>query len=462
MKTVWRIPLVANALPCLLATFVSLSTPAAAPVSTNPSAPPQAGIPYVVTRLDAVRDLLWMAEVGTNDIVYDLGSGDGRIVIAAVRDFQARKAVGIEINPDLVKESGKNAVQARVAGRAFFIHGDFFTNDFSEASVVVLYLGQVANTDLRGRLFRILQPGTRIVSHEFGMGEWTPDKTLTVRRPYLGMYGEAFNEFVGNPDVPEYRSLPGPPTHESLAEWIIPALVAGVWRGKVPLAVGAGELTLALHQRLSELTGSFQFRGPTNWDGVVAAELWGDHLRLHCIPTNASYGAFLVWFDGHTRGDTLQGSLSVRGGPQNPDSQWTARRDKADFAGTWEWTRATNAPVQLKIERRNGRWTAIYTDPNREVPAWAGGNQPIPVDDFYDFGGGFYFTVKVGQLREPGGASQMTGPGNGWLVGEAIVQDNTLVGNIALYGFRNPLTQPDLKAGTGPGRIDWRPKRVNP
>ncbi len=471
MKRASITPSARKALPSLLAALLSFNTHAAAPAGTNPSSS-QPGIPYVVTRLDAVRDLLWIAEVGTNDVVYDLGSGDGRIVIAAVRDFHARKAVGIEINPDLVRQSRQEAANAKLSNRVQFIQGDLFTNDFSEASVVVVYLGQQANIDLRERIFRTLKPGTRIVSHEFDMGEWIPDRTLVVRRPYLGMFGEAFNEFRGNPDVPEYRSLPGPPTHESMAAWIVPAPVAGVWRGKVPLAAGAGELTLNLHQRLSVLSGYFQFRGTTNWEGVVQAELWGDHVRLHCIPTNNyAYGVFLATFDGQARGNTLNGKLEVSQNPRPDDLAserkietftWSARRDQADFTGTWEWTGVTDSPVRLKIERRNGRWAATYADPKREVPASAGGNQPIPVPDFYDFGGGFYFTVKVGETRVPGGVSRISGPGNGWFVGEAILQNNTLAGNIAYYSFRTYRGLPDPKSTAREGRTDWRPKRVTP
>jgi precorrin-6B methylase 2 len=152
-------------------------------------------IPYVPTRHDTVRDLLWLADVGTNDVVYDLGSGDGRIVIAAVRDFGARRAVGIEINPQLIQESRENAAQAGVSNRVQFINGDLFTNDLSQASVVVLYLGHGANLDLRAQLVRNLKPGTRVVSHQFDMGEWTADKLLDVRTVFLGMYGTVYNEF---------------------------------------------------------------------------------------------------------------------------------------------------------------------------------------------------------------------------------------------------------------------------
>jgi len=158
---------------------------------TNLPAPPERWIWHVATPHEFVRAMLWLADVSKTDVVYDLGSGDGRIPIAAVRDFGARKAVGIEIDPKLVAISQSNATKAGVARRVKFIHGDLFTNDFSEGTVVTLYLSREANLELRPKIFQLLKPGTRIVSHQFGMGEWLPHKEFRIRAPFLGMYGQA-------------------------------------------------------------------------------------------------------------------------------------------------------------------------------------------------------------------------------------------------------------------------------
>lgn len=107
----------------------------------------------------------------------------------AVRDFGARKAVGIEVDPNRIRESRANAQNAAVADRVEFIQGDLFTADFRRASVVALFLGHKPNIELRPKLFRILKPGTRIVSHQFAMGEWPTDREQTVRTVYLGMWG---------------------------------------------------------------------------------------------------------------------------------------------------------------------------------------------------------------------------------------------------------------------------------
>lgn len=421
-------------------------------------------IPYVPTRHDAVRDLLWLADVGTNDVIYDLGSGDGRVVIAAVRDFGARRAVGIELDRKLFQASREQAAQAGVAERVQFIHGDLFTNDFSAASVVVLYLGHRANLDLRAQIVRTLKPGARVVSHQFGMGEWAADKTLDVRTALLGMYGERFNEFKTNPDVPDFDNLGSRANHDVLSMWMVPAAVAGVWRGNLRADSGEGELKLILHQRLSGVTGSFQFSGATNIGGGVIADVWGEHLRLHCVPTNQPYGEWLMWFDGQARGDTMKGAWWVARSQGTQEFQWSGRRDKADFTGTWEWAGPSNSPVQLKIERRDGRLAATYVDKNRTAPDWAGGNRPIPVMDLYDFGGGFYFTLLLGlQGTSLAGGSRVMGPENGWLVGEAVAQDNTLRGTIAFYPYSSELRFPSLDRNTPqPSRRDWQPKRVGP
>ena len=449
----------------LLAGMTSLraATPAA------DSAPATPAIPYVPTRHDTVKDLLWLAEVRTNDVVYDLGSGDGRIVIAAVRDFGARRAVGIEANPQLVRESREKAAQAGVADRVQFIQGDLFTNDVSPASVVVLYLGHSANIDLRAQLIRTLKPGARVVSHQFSMGEWTADKVLDVRAPYFGMYGEMYNEFKANPEVPDFHGSESGPSHDVVSAWIVPAPVAGVWRGKVRLQSGERELRLTLHQRLSGVTGSFAFEGPTNSLGNINADMWGDHLRCWCIPTNQAWYPAQIWFDGHATGDTISGNVWVPQGQETREVKWLARRDEADLTGTWEWPGPTNSPVQLKIERRDGRLAASYVDKSRKSPYDSKGDQPIPVTDFYDCGGGFYFTLLLGlEGNSLSRGARRAGAEDGWLVGEAVAQDGTLKGTIAFYPYSNRFPtfgrpeQPEKKPALPEGRRDWQPKRIGP
>ena len=133
--------------------------------------------PYVPTTRSVVREMLRVADVSEGDVVYDLGSGDGRIPIMAAKEFGAR-GVGIEIDPDLVEKARTKAKMAGVADRVEFRRGDLFKTDLSDATVVTLYLWPEINVKLRPKLLRQLDPGDRIVSHDFRMGDWAPDSTV--------------------------------------------------------------------------------------------------------------------------------------------------------------------------------------------------------------------------------------------------------------------------------------------
>jgi len=133
---------------------------------------------YVPTPPEVVDAMLDVAKVTGKDVLYDLGSGDGRIPIAAAKRFGTR-GLGIDIDPQRVDEAKANATQAGVADKVRFLLGDLFELDLSPATVITLYLLPQLNLKLRPRLFK-LKPGTRIVSHEFDMGDWKPDRSLQV------------------------------------------------------------------------------------------------------------------------------------------------------------------------------------------------------------------------------------------------------------------------------------------
>ena len=134
---------------------------------------------YVPTPPEVVAEMLRMADVQPGDVIYDLGSGDGRIPITAARQYGVR-AVGIDIDPQRIAEAKANARAAGVTDKVRFIQGDLFEADISDATVVTLYLLNSLNEKLRPKLLRELKPGTRIVSHDFQMGDWKPEKTATV------------------------------------------------------------------------------------------------------------------------------------------------------------------------------------------------------------------------------------------------------------------------------------------
>ena len=154
-------------------------------------------VPYVPTRQETVDEMLRMARVDADDVVYDLGCGDGRIVITAARDYGAR-GVGIDIDPERIAEANENAVKAGVTDRVKFIEGDLFEADFRDATAVTLYLLPSVNLKLRPQLLSQLRPGTPVVSHDFSMDDWEPDDEKVIGLDHLYL-------------------------------WIIPAQVDGVW-----------------------------------------------------------------------------------------------------------------------------------------------------------------------------------------------------------------------------------------
>src|SRR5262245_16138307 len=168
-------------LPAALATTMGAAALAIAMMTASATAQrPSAQTPdihYVPTSNGVANAMLKLAQVTPNDVVYDLGSGDGRIVILAAKKYGAR-GVGVELDAELIKEATKNAMKAGVADRVTFRQGDLFKTDLSDASVVTLYLSNSINMRLRSVLQQQLKPGSRVVSHRFEMGDWKPDATV--------------------------------------------------------------------------------------------------------------------------------------------------------------------------------------------------------------------------------------------------------------------------------------------
>ncbi|NWF57870.1 MAG: class I SAM-dependent methyltransferase [Fischerella sp.] len=164
-----------------------------AQVSAPTTAPQErpADVPYVPTPQPVVDAMLKLANVGPNDVIYDLGSGDGRIPITAAQKYGIR-GVGVDIDPQRVREANANAQKAKVTNQVEFRQQDLFQTDLSEATVVTLYLLPDINLKLRPKLLQELKPGTRIVSHAFDMGEWKPQQVERVdgRTIYLWVVPE--------------------------------------------------------------------------------------------------------------------------------------------------------------------------------------------------------------------------------------------------------------------------------
>lgn len=179
---------------------VALTAPAQvpdAPASTDTS---EKDAPYVPTARHVVKTMLEVADVTEEDIVYDLGSGDGRIPIAAAEHFGAR-GIGIEIDSGLVAKSRTKAEMAGVSDKVEFRRGDLFDVDLSDATVVTLYLWPEINIKLRPKLLRELDPGDRIVSHDFLMGDWEPDEIVDAGQGNTGK--ETVYLWIVPDEVPE-------------------------------------------------------------------------------------------------------------------------------------------------------------------------------------------------------------------------------------------------------------------
>jgi len=158
-----------------------------AALSAQAQTPRSLDVPYVPTSPEGVQAMLKLADVKKTDVVYDLGCGDGRIVIAAAKDFGAH-AVGIDLDPQRIKEAKENAQKAQVTGLVRFEQNDLFQADIHEATVVTLFLLSSVNLKLRPRLLEELKPGSRIVSNTFEMGDWKPDKEVTAGSTDDGSY----------------------------------------------------------------------------------------------------------------------------------------------------------------------------------------------------------------------------------------------------------------------------------
>jgi len=160
----------------LLAFLVMLSSIS---VAQNLPQEKELDVPYVASKPEVVKAMLTIANIDSTDIIYDLGCGDGRIVITAAKEYGA-SGVGVDIDPNRIQEANENAERENVTDKVKFIEQDLFDVDFSSASVVTLYLLPYVNLKLRPKLLEQLKPGTRVVSNEFDMGDWKPEKEIKV------------------------------------------------------------------------------------------------------------------------------------------------------------------------------------------------------------------------------------------------------------------------------------------
>jgi Methyltransferase domain len=272
--------------PAGLALILALSTSATAQTPD---------VPFVPTPPVVVEAMLKLAGVGPEDYVIDLGSGDGRIVIAAARQYGAR-GLGVEIDPALVGEARREARRQGVDGRVEFKMDDLLQLSISRATVVTMYLYPRLMLAMRPRLITELKPGARIVSHEFTMEGWEPDARVTVPVP----------------DKPY-----GPPSSEVLL-WIVPADARGVWQWRLPAGAATAGYEVALAQDFQKLGSAPGGRGGRIEGGTMK----GDEIRFFLVADEGGR-ALRHEYRGRVGGDSIRGIVKLAGGEEQP---WNATR----------------------------------------------------------------------------------------------------------------------------------------
>lgn len=269
-------------------------------------------VPYVPTPEDVVAEMLKMADVGENDILYDLGCGDGRIVITAAKELGCR-GVGVDIDPVRIQESRINAGNAGVLDRVKFIQNDLFEVDISEASVVTLYLLSRVNLRLRPKLFRELKPGTRVVSHDFSMGEWEPERTSVIEEKvdYVPFQDSRFIDDYWNKHTVYF--------------WTIPTNVSGSWGWTVPSLAGDIPFRLEIDQTFQKIRGK-AFLGSTSIPlEIKNGEIIGDRLEF-MLEGKVRSGKEKIHFSGIAKNHRVLGFVRVEGKPDF-EAKWEAKRD---------------------------------------------------------------------------------------------------------------------------------------
>jgi SAM-dependent methyltransferase len=265
-----------------------------------PSLAQEPRVPYVPTPQDVVDKMLQMVRVTANDYLIDLGSGDGRIVVTAAKKHSAR-GFGVDINPERVAEATANAQKNGVTDKVAFYQRDLFQTDLSQATVISMYLLPRVNLELRPKLLD-LKPGTRIVSHDFSMGDWKPDAFVQMHslEKYTGAGGDSEIYF-----------------------WVVPAKVAGEWRWTLDLRGKPQAYVVTLRQTFQVVNGTFTLNGRSV--PLQNVKISGDELSFGLV---ADWGAGPVKheFRGKVDGGQVHGSATLSGSRTQGRYDWHAER----------------------------------------------------------------------------------------------------------------------------------------
>jgi len=278
---------------CLLALPAPLHLQSLFPLQDKPL-----DVPYVPSKPEVVSEMLRMAKVTKDDLLYDLGCGDGRIVITAATLFGTR-GVGIDIDPERIKESKENAAKAGISNLVKFFEQDIFAADFREASVVSLYLLTSVNLRLRPKLLTQLRPGTRVVSHNYGMDTWKPDDSAVVM-----VNDQSHNVYL----------------------WIVPANVSGTWEWTWAEGDRKVAYSLNLEQHFQWPAGDLKAGGQV-WS-LRDVSLKGNALQFKAESEERGKTQTMT-FAGKVVGNTLEGTATTSRLPAPGARAWKAKRNPA-------------------------------------------------------------------------------------------------------------------------------------
>ncbi len=247
--------------------------------------------PYMPTPQEVVVAMLHAANVGPDDVLYDLGCGDGRIVVTAAKQFGAR-ATGVDINPQLLREAQAHARQAGVTDRVQFLQQDLFETELRDATVVTLYLLSKVNLRLRPQLLHDLKPGSRVVSHAFSMGKWLPDQVVRVkgRNIYL---------------------------------WVVPARVEGTWVWHQAGTTESQPYRLRLTQHFQRLSGTLQTGGEET--PLTDVKLRGGFVHFTVMPPVQGQPVRMT-FHGRVDGNQMAGHVKIDNAAAEDVQPWRAER----------------------------------------------------------------------------------------------------------------------------------------
>jgi hypothetical protein len=323
--------------------------------------------------MPVVEEMLKLANVTKDDIVYDLGCGDGRIVIMAAKKFGA-KGVGIDIDAGLIEKCKESAKAEGVADRVHFIAEDAMKSNISDATVVTLYVLPNAMLKLRPKLLRELKPGVRIVSHNYSMGDWEADKVVHVNVDY----------------------------QRTLYYWVVPAGVAGVWRWKTRVDGKAVECVMRLKQEFQKVSGVLEVGGSEG--KITDIKLVGNELSLSAVALIGGKEVNLS-FNGTVSDDSIKGTQTVDG----VQSNWSASRKRVNIDGRWKWEAKTpdgELRGELLVRRgEGGKLSFIFLSGDSKTELW----------DWYVWGASLRFSTKLSDKE---------------VTFRGFVEDDKIVGNV--------------------------------